>query len=64
MLNKIDSLYVHSLQKMLERLWVIGSDPTRQPRYQPVEDCKYWPVLVSFNNWNSIQFTNKTTQKM
>ena len=46
---------------MLDKPWVIGSDPTRQPRFQPVEDYTYWPALVSFNNWNIIQFSNITT---
>ena len=46
---------------MLEKPCVIDSDPTSQPCYQPLEDCTYWPVLGSFNNWNIIQFTNKTT---
>ena len=36
-------------------------DCTKQPRYQPVVDCKYWPVLGYFNNYNIIHFTNKTT---
>ena len=36
---------------MLDKPWVIVSDPTRQPRYQPVEDCTYWPVIGSFGNW-------------
>ena len=46
---------------MLDKPWIIGSDPTRKTRYQPVEDCTYWPVLGSFHNWNVIQFTIKTT---
>ena len=46
---------------MLYKPLAIGSDPNRQPHYQPVKDCTYWPVLGYFNNWNIIQFTNKTT---
>ena len=46
---------------MLDKSWVLGSDPTRQPHYQHVEECTYWAVLGFFNNWNIIQFTNKTT---
>ena len=46
---------------MLDKLCVIGSDPTRKPRYQNVEDCTCWPVVGSFNNWKIVQFTNKTT---
>ena len=48
---------------MLDKPWVIGSEPTRQPRYQHVEECTYWTVLGSSNNWNIIQFTNKTTRE-
>ena len=29
--------------------------------YQHGVDCIYWSVLFSFNNWNIIQFINKTT---
>ena len=46
---------------MLDKPWVIGSDPTRKLRYQPVEDYKYCPVLGSFNNWNITQLTNEKT---
>ena len=45
----------------MDKTWFIGSYPTRKLVYQPVEDCIYCPVLGSFNNWNIIQFTNKTT---
>ena len=37
-----------SCTNMLDKIWVIGSDPTSQPHYQPVEDCTYWHVLGSF----------------
>ena len=50
-----------SCTNMLYKPWVINSDPIRQPRYQPVEYCTYWPVLVSFNNWDIVKFTNKST---
>ena len=50
-----------SCTNMLDKPWVIGSGPKRQPRYQPVEYCTYWPVLGSVNNWYIILFTNKTT---
>ena len=46
---------------MLYKPWVIGSDPNRQPRYQPVEYCTHFPMLGSFNRWNITKFTNKTT---
>ena len=51
-----------SCTTILDNPWAYVFDPTKQPRYQPVSDCTYWTVLVSFNNWNTIQFTNKTTQ--
>ena len=46
---------------MLDKPWVIGSDPTRKLRYQPVEYCIFCIVLGSFNNWNMIEYNNKTT---
>ena len=46
---------------MLDKQWVIGSDPIRQPRYQSVGECAYWPILRSFNNCNIIPFGNKTS---
>ena len=46
---------------MLDKTWVIGNDPTGQPRYQPVEYYTYWTVLGYSNNWNIIKFTNETT---
>ena len=45
---------------MLNNPWAYKVDPNKQPRYQPVVECTYWPVLGSFNNWNITQFTNKT----
>ena len=50
-----------SYTNILDKTWAYGIDPTKQPHYQPVVECIYWPVLDSFNNWNIIQFTNKTT---
>ena len=29
--------------------------------YQPVANCTYWPVLGSYNNWNIIELTPKST---
>ena len=46
---------------MLDKTWAAGINSTEQPRCQTVVDFIYWPVLVSLNNWNIIQFTNKTT---
>ena len=33
-----------------------GILPHQQPRYQPVRDFTYWPMLGSFNNSNKIIF--------
>ena len=49
-----------SYKCLLDKPQVTGSDPTSKSRYQISEDCTYWPVLGSFNKWNTIQFTNKT----
>ena len=46
---------------MLDKKWSYKFDPNKHPCYQPVFDCRHWPVLGSFNNRNIVQFTNKTT---
>ena len=46
---------------MLDNTWAYVVDPTKQHRYQPVIEFRYWHVLGSFNNCNINQFTNKTT---
>ena len=46
---------------MLDKSYYYGVNPNKQPRYQPVVDCKYWNVLGYFNNWNIIKFSNKST---
>ena len=33
----------------------------KKSRYQPVTYCIYWPVVVSYNNWNIIEITPKST---
>ena len=45
----------------LNKPWVPGLDHAQQPRYQPIVGCTYHPESDSFNNWNIIHFTNKTT---
>ena len=42
---------------MLYKTRDYGFDPTRYICYQSVVDCTNWPVVVSFNNWDIIQFT-------
>ena len=46
---------------MLEKpcISVIPSD--EQESYKSVTKCTYWPVLGSFNNWNIIQLSHKST---
>ena len=46
---------------MLDKPWAYGIDPNKNLLYQPVAEFTYWPVLGPFNNWDTIQFTNKTT---
>ena len=43
---------------MLDKPWAYTVNPTKHPCYQTVDDCTYWPVLDSLNNWNVIQFAN------
>ena len=33
----------------------------KKERYKPVTNCTYWPVLGSFNNWNIIEISPKST---
>ena len=35
--------------------------PEKQPRYQPVTNFSYWPVPGSFNNWNIVILSHKST---
>ena len=46
---------------MLDNPWARKVYHNKQPHYQPVIDCTYWPMLDAFNNWNITQLTNKTT---
>ena len=46
---------------MLYKPWIPDLAPEKQPRYRPVIDCSYWPVLGSFNNWNIITLSHKAT---
>ena len=45
---------------MLDKPWISSIQSTKQERYQPVTNCTYWPVLVSYNNWNIIKLTPKS----
>ena len=46
---------------MLNQPWTPDITYQKQPHYQPIKGCTYWPVLGAFNNWNIIQLSHKTT---
>ena len=46
---------------ILDKIWVLDVDHAPKPRYQPVVDYTYWPMLGYFNAWNIIRCTNKDT---
>ena len=48
-----------SCTTILENPWEYSVDPNIHPRYQPIVDYTYEPVLGSLNTWSIIQFTNK-----
>ena len=43
---------------MLDKIWVYGISSKKQARYQAVTK---WQVFGSFNNWNIIQLSHKST---
>ena len=46
---------------MLDKPCIYGIPPEKQDRYKTVTKFTYWPVLGSFNNWNIIPLSNKST---
>ena len=48
-------------KSMLNKPWVGGFPPEQQPRYQSVTEFTYWPVIGSFNRFNIIKFSHKST---
>ena len=46
---------------MLDKHWISVIPSDKQERYKYVTKCTYWPVLVSFNNWNIIKLSLKST---
>ena len=46
---------------ILEKPWISGITSDEQNRYKPVISCTYFPVLGTFNNWNVIQLSQKST---
>ena len=49
---------------MLDKPKSYKVNPNKHPHCKPVVDYIYWHVLGSFDNWNIIQFTNKTTSML
>ena len=45
---------------ILDKPWIYGIQSTKQACYQPVINCTYWPVLVPYNNWTTIELTPKS----
>ena len=46
---------------MFDQPWIYGIPSKKQARYQLVTDCTYWTVMDSYNNWNIIHLTPKST---
>ena len=46
---------------MLDKAWIYGIPSDKKYHYKTVTKCTYWPVLGSFNNWNIIQLSSKST---
>ena len=46
---------------MLDKTWISGIPSYEQESYKPVTNCTYWPFLGSFNNWDIIQLSQKST---
>ena len=41
--------------------WISVISSNKQEHYKTVTKCNYWPVLGSFNNWNIILLSPKST---
>ena len=46
---------------MLDKHWISVITSKKKSRYQPVTNCTYWSVTGSYNNWNIIELTPKST---
>ena len=44
---------------ILDKPCIYGIPSKKQARYQPVTNHIYWPVLLSYNNWNIIELIPK-----
>ena len=46
---------------ILDKTWISGIPSDEQELYKPVTKCTNWPELGSFNNWNIIKLSQKST---
>ena len=46
---------------MIYKPWISGITSNKQEHYKPVTKCNYWTVMGSFNNWNIILLSHKST---
>ena len=46
---------------MIYKPWISGIPPDEKERFKPVTKCTYCPVLGSFNNWNIIKLSQKSS---
>ena len=46
---------------MLDKPWISGIPSNKKERYKPVTKYTYWTVLGSFDNWNIIPLSQKST---
>ena len=50
-----------SCTSMLDKTWISGISSDKQESYKPATKCTYWALLGSFNNWNIISLSPKST---
>ena len=46
---------------MLDKPWIYGIPSKKQACYEPVTNCNYWSGMGSYNDWNIIHLTPKST---
>ena len=46
---------------MLYKPWMSGILSNKKEHYKPVINCNFFPVIGSFNNWNIILLSQKST---
>ena len=46
---------------IIDKPWISGIPSDEQERYKTFTVCPYWIVLGSFNNWNIIILSHKST---